>query len=172
MSVQALTWAFKQEITPAGLKFILVALANYASDDGYCYPSQKKLGELTGQSERAVRGHLATLERRGFIAREERRKEDGTRNSDGFYLVWSKRQILPVVEQAADSAEPSGRFCMEQAADSAGNTKGEYTKEDTKEGLPPVSLRSTSPTGERERIMRQTMTWDEVRAAHGKRRTR
>lgn len=139
MSVQALTWAFKQPITPAGLKFVLVALANYASEDGYCYPSQHTLSELTGQSERAVRGHLATLERRGFIRREQRRKAVGTRNSDGFFLIWSNRQNLPVDgNQPADSAEPTGRICQEQPADSAANTKEGDTKEDTKEVAPMI----------------------------------
>lgn len=67
MSYQALSWAFKQDISPSTAKFVLVALANYADDDGYCFPGQKRLAEDTCQSERSVRSHLASLERRGLI---------------------------------------------------------------------------------------------------------
>jgi len=139
MSVQAITWAFKQDITPAGLKFVLVALANYASDDGYCYPSQKTIAKLTGQSERAARGHIATLEAAGFIRREARRKGDGSYISDGFYLLFDQRQILPEV----DSADGRNRVIQRQqssepAADSAANTKEGDTKEETKEVAPMI----------------------------------
>jgi hypothetical protein len=40
MSNEALTWAFKQEISCAEGKFALVALADYADDEWSCYPAK------------------------------------------------------------------------------------------------------------------------------------
>ncbi len=90
MSVQAIAWAFAQDLTPTGCKFVLVALANYADGDGYCFPGQKKLAADTGQTDRSVRTHLAALEKGGYIIRGRRMREDGSRSSDGYTL-----QTLP-----------------------------------------------------------------------------
>ena len=62
MSHQAVTWAYEQDVTPSGAKFVLVTIANYASGEGYCYPGQGKLAKDTGLSERSVRAHLDRLE--------------------------------------------------------------------------------------------------------------
>lgn len=90
MSNRALTWAFDQDIQPSGAKFVLVALADHANEAGYCYPSQARLAFDTGQTDRAVRTHLATLEERGILVRERRNDEHGHRKSDGFWLVGYK----------------------------------------------------------------------------------
>ncbi len=36
MSIAALDWAFKQPIEQSSMKFVLVALANYAGPNGEC----------------------------------------------------------------------------------------------------------------------------------------
>lgn len=82
MSVEAMSWAFRQPVEPCAAKFILVALGNFADEAGYCFPSQKRLAADTSQSERSVRQHLAALEQAGWIKREKRR-QDGTNASDG-----------------------------------------------------------------------------------------
>lgn len=111
MSHQAVTWAYKQDIKPAGAKFILVTLANYADGDGYCFPGQKTLANDTGMSDRAVRNHLDRLERDGIIVRRHRYDKSGNRTSDGCWLVGFK----PLPEDVAGSDEslpenPAGRL--------------------------------------------------------------
>lgn len=105
MSNEALTWAFEQTIKPSGRHFVLVALANYADSQGWCYPSQETLAKRTSQDERTVRDHLKALEEEGLIAREPRRRKDGKRTSDGFTLVG-----FIAVEGAVEEAEatPAG----------------------------------------------------------------
>ena len=86
MSMEAVAWAFRQEVKPSGAKFVLVALANYENPRGI-FPGQATLGKMTGQSERTVRNHLDALEADGIIRREERKNDLGQRNTDFYYLV-------------------------------------------------------------------------------------
>lgn len=90
MSVHALSWVFKQTLENAGAKFVLVALANFADEDGRSFPSQKRLARETGFGERTVRRHIEWLEDNGWITRVERRREDGTRTSDEFQIVTNR----------------------------------------------------------------------------------
>lgn len=82
-----MTWAYKQSVRPVGAKFVLVALANYANGDGYCYASQERIAGDVSQGVRTVRRHLAALEAAGWIVRERRMSKGGGRAADGFYLV-------------------------------------------------------------------------------------
>lgn len=86
MSIAAMEWAYRQEVTPSAAKFVLVTLANYADGDGFCFPGQDTLAQMTGQDERSVRSHLAALESSGLIRREHRQRKNGSRKSDGIYL--------------------------------------------------------------------------------------
>lgn len=86
MSNEAITWAYRQAIANAAMKFVLLALADMADEDNSCYPGQSKLAVMTGQSARTVRRHLADLEAGGFIARARRFDERGHRTSDRYVL--------------------------------------------------------------------------------------
>lgn len=86
MAHEYTSWAWSQGIRGSGRKSVLVALADRANGDGYSYPGQKTLAEMTGQSERSVREHVEWLEENGYVRRKERRRSDGTRTSDGYNL--------------------------------------------------------------------------------------
>ncbi len=101
MSFWSEKWAYEQEPQSSGAKFVLVCLAHHADEHGYCYPSQKRIAAMTGLKERAVRGHLATLEQDGFIRRRERRRDDGKRTSDGIWLLIPEDQLKLPAEIAA-----------------------------------------------------------------------
>lgn len=111
MSIQALNWAYARAVTPSAAKFILVTLANYADEVGCCYPSQRRLAIGTGQSERSVRAHMATLEKQGWITRAPRRRNNGSRTSDTFHLnrQSDKRQISPVAAQTGGKSRQNHR---------------------------------------------------------------
>lgn len=88
MSFRAITWALDQRVEPAAPKFLLVALASFASETGYCYPSQSTLAGMTGMSEKTVSRNLVTLERAGLIERVRRyNRRTGLRTSDGYWLI-------------------------------------------------------------------------------------
>ncbi len=100
MSVGAIAWAMKMRVGSPTLKAVLIAVGNYADEDGCCWPSQARLARDTELSERAVRTSLAELEKRGILARQERpRRADKTRQSDLIRLVFqcseSMRNVVP-----------------------------------------------------------------------------
>ena len=86
MSIGALNWAFDCELPNAGMKLTLLALANYANEDGTAYPSQKALAVKTSMTDRSVRTQLAALENLGLITRDARKRANGFFTSDFFQL--------------------------------------------------------------------------------------
>lgn len=96
MSHWASTWAYEQPIKLCGRKFVLVALASFADEDGYCYPGQETLAGMTGQDARSVRRHLLELEKSGFIKRKHRYDEKKKkRTSDGYHLLAPAERLNP-----------------------------------------------------------------------------
>lgn len=61
MSLHTMCWAMTQPIFPSSRRYVLVALANFASDTGLAFPSVSTLCDHTGQDERTVRGNLEKL---------------------------------------------------------------------------------------------------------------
>lgn len=86
MSIDALKWAFELEGIPVAPKFVLVVLANYADSQWSCFPGQELIAQRTGASIDTVQRALKTLEDLGYVEREERRRENGSRTSDRFYI--------------------------------------------------------------------------------------
>jgi hypothetical protein len=93
MSHWASAWAYEQPIKLSGRKFILVALANFADAEGFCFPGQDTLADMTGQDVRSVQRHLTALEKDGYIARKHRHK-GARRTSDGYTLL-ADRPLKP-----------------------------------------------------------------------------
>lgn len=87
MSIQAVAWAIDQKTGSAAGKVVLICLANYADEDGACWPSQKTIAEETELSERSVREWLQKLEDAGLLTREPRRRDDGYRAADLICLA-------------------------------------------------------------------------------------
>lgn len=122
MSIQAVAWAIDQKTgSPAG-KVVLLCVANYADENGECWPSQETIAAETELSERSVREWLQKLEEAGLLTRSPRRRDDGYRASDLIRLsfksqpaksagkVQSHRQLaptLPAPAAAPTSFEPS-----------------------------------------------------------------
>jgi len=77
MSIQGLNWCIKQKTDTPTTKLVLFILSNYADENGSCYPSEKKLGELVGVSDRQIRRCLTYLIKNGFITAQAR---SGTSN--------------------------------------------------------------------------------------------
>lgn len=61
MSIEALNWAFKQKVKPSSLKFVLVALCDYASEGGEAFPSIETLSNKTSQDRKTVMKNLEKL---------------------------------------------------------------------------------------------------------------
>ena len=87
MSLDLMSWAFKQDIEPPA-KLVLLALADHANGQtGLCIPGQKALADQCSMSVRTVQRHLNTLESAGLIRREARMRGEGRgRTSDRYWL--------------------------------------------------------------------------------------
>ncbi len=92
MSFQAMAWAIKAEL-PTREKFVLLMLANYASNEtGDCYPSMATLAKDTAMSRDSVIRALRSLEASGHI-RITRRTSDGVNLPNVYRLeIGSSRQ--------------------------------------------------------------------------------
>lgn len=87
MSNAAITWAWQQKVTPSE-KLVLVALADFAHPDtNICWPGQNSIAKMTGQGKRSVVRCMRALEDKGFISRERRHRDDGSRSSDVYTLI-------------------------------------------------------------------------------------
>src|SRR5690625_2355349 len=106
MSISALNWAFVQDL-PHAEKSVLVALAHRADKNGYCYPGQKALASMTGASESTVRRAIKSLEGKGLISREDRRRKNGSRTSTGYNLPVTMTANQPV-NMTGRKSEPTG----------------------------------------------------------------
>lgn len=60
----------RQDITPTH-KLVLLALADWANDEGLCWPSIDKLCTKSGLKRRSVQMAIQSLEQAGFLKREE-----------------------------------------------------------------------------------------------------
>ena len=67
MSIEAISWVFKQPILPSSLKFVLVALADCASAEWQCWPSIAHLEKVTCQDRKTIISSVQKLEELGFI---------------------------------------------------------------------------------------------------------
>lgn len=67
MSIQAVRWVIEAEISPAPAKLVMLMLANYCDEAGYCYPSIAKLVQLTSLDRKTVGAALAKLCEMGLI---------------------------------------------------------------------------------------------------------
>lgn len=98
MSWQATAWAQKQRTGSPHAKLLLLLLANYADEDGICWPSQSTLAEASEQSPDTVQRHLEKLETVGLIRRE---RQNRTR---GQWLGYVYQLMMPgVTDHAAGS---------------------------------------------------------------------
>ena len=68
MSIEALTWAFKQKLDDPTAKLVLLGIADkYNEDRGYAWPSVERLADMADCTQRTVSRKLAFLEEAGYI---------------------------------------------------------------------------------------------------------
>lgn len=87
MSVEALSWAFQQEITPAAKKLVLIALANRADEDGYCFPGYNRLASQCSMARRTVIYHINSLLNDGIIEKQSRSRDNGSDTSNLYRIM-------------------------------------------------------------------------------------
>ena len=68
MSIEAVTWAFRQRLDDPTAKLVLLGIADkYNEDRGYAWPSVARLSEMADCTERTVNRKIAYLEEVGLV---------------------------------------------------------------------------------------------------------
>jgi biotin operon repressor len=88
MSFQAMAWAVSHKL-PSKEKFVLVMMANYADEDGKCWPSLNRLADDTSMSRSTIQLAIKGLEAAGML-RIEQRSQDGVKLPNYYYLNLKK----------------------------------------------------------------------------------
>jgi DNA-binding transcriptional ArsR family regulator len=149
MSVQQITLALALRNVSQAEKLLLIVLANYADEDGRCWPSQKRLGEDAGMSDRSVRTALVKLEEAGLIVRERRNRRDGSRGTDMIELHLERandqRKNLPAEKSSSGKSCTDYRKNLHELPE---NISGLTTFEPTIEpSIEPSKARTRYPEG-------------------------
>ncbi|MBO1325363.1 helix-turn-helix domain-containing protein [Acetobacter sp. TBRC 12305] len=154
MSARARDWAYSVQL-PLCQKFVLVALAERANDEGIAWPSARTISDMTGACERAVRYALKQLEQGGFIMRVS-----SSTRSKTYQLSLDKGNEIPAPD-AGHPARHAGQPAPHATAPDAGylarhagqpaphagqtGTKCTLTVKNRKE---PIAAMQQSPTGD------------------------
>jgi predicted transcriptional regulator len=86
MSLPIRIWVSKQKLGHASAKLVLLILAGYADDAGYCACSLKELARGTGLALRTVQRKLRWLEEAGLIRRRRGETARGKNPSPALRL--------------------------------------------------------------------------------------
>ena len=85
MSVKIMSWAWSQKLEPTK-KLILMALADYADDDGVCWPSMNRLADKCNVSRRTILRNINVLKDDGILSSSHRHREDGSMSSSRYVI--------------------------------------------------------------------------------------
>ena len=86
MSVTAMAWAWKQDVSPTD-KLVLLALADHSDDDGQCWPGTAGISKKCHISQRTVFNSLARLESFNMVQRQHRKNGQGGLTSNLYRLT-------------------------------------------------------------------------------------
>jgi hypothetical protein len=106
MSIKIMTLVWESDITPAGKRLVLLAIADSANDQGVCWPARATLARKAGCDERTVKRVMADLESDGLVVRSYR-----TNRSTVYKInttVLRERQLPPVPDDEGGQDVPPG----------------------------------------------------------------
>ena len=116
MSIKLMTEVFARPFKNSGTKFVLLALADNASDEGFCYPKIATIVKKCSMPQATVYRHIAKLEQLGYLERTNNSRQPkemrttvgkGRKISSNCYLInlpkivsictdhLSKREVAP-----------------------------------------------------------------------------
>ncbi|QEO58299.1 helix-turn-helix domain-containing protein [Francisella marina] len=98
MSIEALDWAFNQDVKQSSAKLVLLSLANYANDDGVSYPSWATLEERCTSSRKTIYRSIKNLKELGLIEEvsTDYIPKKYFKNQNCYRLVFDSVKITPV----------------------------------------------------------------------------
>lgn len=146
MSIEQLNLAFKADIQKSSVKFVLVALADYANEVGEAYPTIETIASKTALNRKTIIASLKELSLHGLIV------DTGlTRGKTGQVKVWklqlksssnNSTKIGTVKESQKVNSTENGTVPFFPDNDTENGTVKESQKRDTE---PSVSLTISEP---------------------------
>lgn len=136
MSTHCLNLAFKSEVKKSSLKFILVALADYANEDHEAYPSIQTLVRKTALDRKTVQAGLNELVELGYIY-DTRLRRGSTKGVKVWKLTIERSQKWDSLSDPKNGT-PS-------------DPKNGITKRSQKRDIEPSSFLTTRVTKEKEK---------------------
>ncbi len=118
MSILAMNWVWTLEDLGPSETLVLLALADAADDDGFCWPSQAFLARKSRQTDRNVRRILARLEKMGLLRVEARSSTYGRRSN--LYHLNVGFSLEPRQEDKLSGCEEERLHEDAQAVDTVG----------------------------------------------------
>lgn len=89
---------------------VLLQLADYWWDeDRKPYPSKRDLSDRSGLSPRQIQRHVAALEKRGFVKRNERHAPRGGKSSNEYDVAGLVEHLKKIASDVAQPARLSDR---------------------------------------------------------------
>lgn len=98
MSIKVMSWVFENGPKDPSERLVLLALADYATDNGEWSPSMIGIAEKAGMTERGARGVIRRLEDGGWIEV----RVGGGRGGKSHYRVLMGRAVNPEPETRND----------------------------------------------------------------------
>lgn len=111
MSIEAMNWAWEQNLPP-GSKLVLMALADNADDQGYCWPKIKTIAAKCCVSERTAQRTVKDLLDSGLLKVSARFNATGGQISNGYTLeMYPPDKLSPfsaLIQEGSDSRDTPG----------------------------------------------------------------
>lgn len=111
MSIKAMNWAWEQNLPP-GSKLVLMALADNADDQGYCWPKIKTIAAKCCVSERTAQRTVKDLLDSGLLKISARFNALGGQVSNGYTLeMYPPDKLSPspaLTQEGGDSRDTPG----------------------------------------------------------------
>lgn len=105
MSIKLMSQVWQDENIKANKKLLLLALADYCSDEGICYPSQDTLVKKCGLNKATVNKYLKEFEDNDILIQAKRSKKGGGRLSSK-YLLYPFENYQYLDEEQKEIFEP------------------------------------------------------------------
>ena len=129
-----MAWARSIKTGSPTVKAVLLAIANYADEEGICWPSQDQLAEDTELSRHSIMRAIDQLEEMELVSRERRHRKDGSRCSDLIILDLS-RTVQRSSQQRSTQQQPKSHSATAEPIiePSLNRTTGARVKRDSDE---------------------------------------
>ena len=116
MSIEYLNHALRTDGLTPTKKLILVILANYADQNGSCFPSYKHIAKMVGlKDQKGIIKVIKEFESMGLLRIEKRKLDNGSYTSNKYHLLMGRgSDTTRVVVQTPDNTKEDTKEIYDQ----------------------------------------------------------